>query len=158
MKKILFFFASFCAFLMLSSCDDFQDVTFSGIESVKIIKMSQQGVEAEISVKIKNPNNTAFHIYPSDMALTLNGTNAGKALLTNNIKIKAGSEEVYVFKMKSDFTELDPAALSQLIVMAMSRNALIGLKGDVKVGKFLVHKKFPIEFSKNVPIGNFTGQ
>ena len=157
MKKIQFFFAIVCTFLM-TSCGDFQEVTFSGIEGVKIIQMSQKGVEAELSVKIKNPNNTAFHIYPSDMDATLNGLNAGKALLTNNVRIKPNSEEVYIFKIKSDFSQINMADLPKIFSLAMSKNVKVGLKGDLKVGKFLVRKSFPVDITKNVPLGNFTGQ
>lgn len=157
MKKIAFFFSVFCVFLC-SSCGDFQDVTFGGIQGVKVGKMSQQGVEAEVSIKISNPNHTAFHIYPSAMDLTLNGTSAGKAMLTNNVRIRANAEDVYVFRLKSDFSGLGTTALSQLIAMAMSRNVKVGLKGDLKVGKFLVRKRYPVDFTKSVPLGNFIGQ
>ena len=101
MKKYILFIL--CSFL-LSSCEEFQEVTFSGIESVRLVKMSQQGAEAEMVVKIKNPNKTAFTIYRSDFDVTLNGINGGKARLSDNIKIKANCEQTYIFTVKSDFS------------------------------------------------------
>lgn len=144
--------------ILLVSCGDFQEVTFSGIESVRVIKMSQQGVEAELHVKINNPNNTAFHIYPTSMDATLNGINAGKAVLTNNVRIHAHSEEVYTFNIKSDFSGVSMTDLPKIISMAMSKTVKIGLKGNLKVGKFLVRKKYPIDFSKSVPVNGFINQ
>ena len=153
-KSLLFLFFAF----LLASCGDFQEVSFSGIESVKVIKMSQQRVEAELNVKSNNPNNTSFHIYPTSLDATLNGINAGKAVLTNNVRIHAHSEEVYAFRIKSDFSGVSMADLPKIISMAMSKNVKIGLKGDLKVGKFLVRKKYPVDFSRSVPVGNFLSQ
>src|SRR4051812_36289012 len=92
--------------ITLVSCGDFENVTFSGIENVKIVKMSQQGAEAEITARIKNPNGTAFTIYKSDLDVMLSGINAGKAHLSKNVRIKPHSEETYTFLVKSDFSSL----------------------------------------------------
>lgn len=150
MKKYIILFAAFI--FLFSSCGDFQDVTFSGIENVKIIKMSQQGIEAEISAKIKNPNKMAFHIYPSDLDAALNGMNAGKAVLTNNIRIKPNSEDVYVFKIASNFSNLTLTDLPKLMSILNSKSAKIGLKGNLKVGKLFYRRSYPVDFSKTVPL------
>ncbi|MGZ4048155.1 MAG: LEA type 2 family protein [Bacteroidia bacterium] len=149
MKKILFFI--FCT-ILLTSCGDFQEVTFSGIQNVNIISLSQKGAEAEITAKIKNPNNVAFTIYPADMDVTLGGINAGKAHLTGRTKIKANSDESYTFRVKSDFSSLSMADLPKLMAMAMSRNVTVSLKGNLKVGKLLVRKSYPVEMTQNVPL------
>ena len=104
MKKYIFIFLVFCS-ILFSSCGDFQEVTFSGIENVNIISLTQQGAEAEITAKIKNPNNVAFTIYPADMDVVLGGINAGKAHLTGKTKIKANSDESYTFRIKSDLDD-----------------------------------------------------
>jgi LEA14-like dessication related protein len=141
----------FCI-VLLSSCGDFQDVTFSGIESVKLVKMSQQGAEAEITAKIKNPNKTAFTIYKSDMDVTLSGINAGKAHLSDNIRIKANSEQTYTFKIKSDFSSLSMNDLPKLMSLAMSKNVRVGLKGNLKVGKLFIKRSYPVDISESVPM------
>ena len=45
---------------IFSSCGDFKEVTFTGIDNVKILNLSQQGVEAEVTAKIKNPNTASM--------------------------------------------------------------------------------------------------
>jgi LEA14-like dessication related protein len=151
MKKYIF--SLFILFIFLfSSCGDFQDVTFTGIEGVKIIKMSQQGIEAEITARIKNPNNVAFHVYPSDMDATLNGLAAGKAQLTSNVRIKPKSEDVYTFTVKSDLSSINLMDLPKLMSMISGKSLRIGLKGELKVGKFLVKKGYPVEINKTVPL------
>jgi LEA14-like dessication related protein len=151
-KYFLFIIAILFTF---SSCGDFKDVTFKGVEGVKIIKMSQQGLEVEITARIHNPNSMAFHIYPSDMDATLNGTNAGKARLTNNIKIKPNSEEPYVFKIKSDFSSLTMMELPKLMSLVMAKNVKVGLKGDLKVGKLLLKRKYPVDMIRSIPLSGF---
>jgi len=150
MKKLFFFFLPFL--IVLTSCGDFQDVTFSGIEGVKIVKMSQQGIEAEIIAKIKNPNKMAFTVYPTDMDVTLSGMSAGKAHLSSRVRIKPHSEELYTFKIKSDFSSVNLMDLPKLLGMAMSKNAKVGLKGDLKVGKLFVKRSYPVDVSERVPL------
>ncbi len=152
MKKIIFILLSF---VLLTSCGDFQDVTFSGVEDFKITSLSQKGVEAEITTKIKNPNKVAFTIYKSEFDATLNGINLGKAHIARNVRIKANSEELYSFKIKSDFSKLSFADLPKIMNMASSKSVKVNLKGNMKVGKVLVKRSYPIDFTKNVPLSGF---
>jgi LEA14-like dessication related protein len=151
MKKIIYIL-SLLFVIVFSSCGKFEDVTFSGIENVKIVKMSQQGAEAEITAKIKNPNNTAFTIYKSDMDVILSGINAGKAHLSKNVRIKPHSEESYTFHVKSDFSSLSMTDLPKLMGLAMSKNVRVGLKGNLKVGKLFIRKSYPVEMNQSVPL------
>ena len=155
MKKIavsLFVFLT----LVLSSCGDFQDVTFEGIENVKVNKISQQGIDVDITAKIKNPNKVAFTIYKSDLDATFSNMNVGKAILTNNVKIKANTSQAYTFNIKSDFSKLSIAELPNLLSIATSKSIKVGLKGNLRVGKLFVKKNYPVDMVKSVPmnVGN----
>jgi LEA14-like dessication related protein len=138
--------------VLFTSCSDFEEVQFSGIENVQVTKLSQQGAEAEITAKIKNPNSTSFTVYKSDLNVTLNGLDAGIAHLTDNVKIKSNSEESYTFKIKSDFSSLSLTDLPQLISIATSKNVKVGLKGNLLVGKFFYKRSVPVELTQNVPL------
>jgi LEA14-like dessication related protein len=144
----IFFFFLF----LLSSCGDFQDLSFSGIEGVKVLKMSREGIEAEITARIKNPNSTSFKIYKSEFDVTLNGMPAGKAHITKNVKIHGNSEETYTFRIKSDLSGISPADLPKIISIAMSKKAKVGLKGNLKAGKYLVKHTYPVEISRSIPL------
>jgi LEA14-like dessication related protein len=149
-RSFLFFVVGSCS--LLTSCGDFQEVQFSGIENVQVIKLSQQGAEAEITAKIKNPNHTSFTVYKSDLDVSLNGMNAGVAHLTDNVKIKSNSEESYTFKVKSDFSKLSLTDLPQLIAIATSKNVKVSLKGNLVVGKFFYKRNVPVEVNESVPL------
>lgn len=141
----------FCCVLFVS-CADFKEVTFSGVDNVSITSLSQSGVEALITVRIKNPNNVSFTVYKSEMNVTIGGINAGKAYITDNVRIKAKCEEKYTFKVKSDFSGLSLADLPKIIAMGLSKRVKIGLKGNLKGGKFLFKRSYPIDLEENVPI------
>lgn len=150
MKKYFFLLLASC--LVFSSCSDFEAVTFSGIENVKIINLSQQGAEAEITAKIKNPNSIAFTIYQSDLDVMINGINSGKAHLSDNVKIKSKSEEAYIFKIKSEFSTLSLTDLPRLMSIVMSKNVKVELKGNLKVGNFFMKRNHPVDISQDVSL------
>lgn len=151
MKKIIPFLSLFLI-LLFSACGDFQEITFSGIENVKVTKLSRDGVEADIIAKINNPNRSSFTVYRSEMDVTFNGIHAGKAQLTNNVKIRSHSEQAYTFHIRSDFKDLSLTEMPKLLGMALTKHANIGLKGNLHVGKMFVKKNYPVEFSKSVSL------
>lgn len=154
MKKYLFFFL--CVFL-LSSCGDFQDVIFLGVDSVKVNKLSQQGLDIDVMAKIKNPNKMAFTIYKSDLDATFSGMNVGKASLTKNVKIKPNCEQCYTFNVRSNFSNLSLGELPNLLAIAMSKNIKVGLKGNLKVGKLFLKQDYPVDMVKSIPL-NLSGK
>lgn len=150
-KKVWVGLVLFCC-VTFFSCADFKEVTFSGIDNVSITSLSQSGVEALITVRINNPNKVSFTVYKSEMDVTISGISAGKAHLTNNVRIKAKSEHPYTFKVKSDFSGLSLADLPKIIAMGLSKSVKIGLKGNLKGGKLFVKRSYPIDMIQSVPL------
>lgn len=150
-KKVWIGFALFIC-VTFFSCTDFKEVTFSGIDNVSITSLSQSGVEALITVRIKNPNSVSFTVYRSEMDVTISGIDAGKAHLTENVRIKAKSEQAYTFKVKSDFSKLSLADLPKIIAMGLSKSVKIGLKGNLKGGKMFLKRSYPIDMIQSVPL------
>lgn len=150
MKKL-----SWLSFLLLTllftSCK-IQELTFVGIDNIKINSFSQKGVEAEIVATINNPNRASFTIYKSAMDVSVSGLNAGKAELANKIKIKGKSQQSYTFKVKADFSKLTTADMPKLLGLAFSNNLNISLKGNLNVGKMFVRRSIPVNVNKTVPL------
>ena len=135
------------------SCGPYQDISISKIENTRVTKMDGKVIEAEIDVKINNPNKTGFTIFKSDADVTLNGTPAGKAKLKSKVRIKAKSEETYTFGVTSSLSELTGGdGIASLIGLAFSKSIIIGVKGNIKAGKFFYKKKFPIDVKQKVPL------
>ena len=149
-KNISFLFFIFG--IVLTSCKSYEPIAFSGIENVNVTSLSQNGVEAVVTARIKNPNKVGFTVYRSEMDISVAGIDAGKVRLEKRVRIKAKSEETYTFKIKSDFSNLSMSDMPRLMNIAMSKHAKIGIKGNLKAGKIFVTKSFPIDIIKDVPL------
>ena len=139
--------------ITFTSCTEFKEVTFSGVEGVKVTSLSQQGIEALITVKIKNPNKFSFTVYKSEMDVTVSGINLGKAYISDNVKINRNSEELYTFKINSGFSQLSLMQLPKLLSIAASKTLQVNIKGNLKGGKLFVKRSFPVDVTQNVPLG-----
>jgi LEA14-like dessication related protein len=148
MKNIFFVVVS----LLFTSCSDFKELTFTGIDHVSIIDFSKNGIEAEVTAKIKNPNGISFTIYKSEMDVKLSGIDVGKAILTDNVHIKRKSEQVYTFKIKSDFSKVGLFDLPKILSVVVNNQVTVGLKGDLKVGKAFIKRIVKVDLKENVPI------
>lgn len=150
MKKPFFYLFIACC-LCLFSCN-LQEITFSGVENAKLNSLTQKGVEAEITVRIKNPNWLSVTVYKSDLDLSINGINMGKAAIAENVRIKGNTEAPYTFKIKSDFTKLGLTEMTKLLSIALSRQVKINIKGDIHGGSFIYRKHFPVDITQNVSL------
>lgn len=137
---------SFC------SCKNLKELTVSDVEGFNLNKVSAEGIEGEIKLKIKNPNTTGFSIYRSEFDITFSGIRLGKAKLHKRVHIAANCERVYTFKLKSGPKDLN---IFDAIKLLNSDNlGKIEVQGDLKAGKFFLKKKFPINYTDKVKIFN----
>ena len=143
-----FFFLSIIALLGVSC--NMQPIEIGKVESTKIISLNQKGIEVELGVKIKNPNGFGFKIYESDLNVTVNGTPMGKAELKNNVKIKANSDEVHLFTIKSNFSNLLSGGLGALFTLSQSKSLDVAVKGEIKAGNFFMKKKYPVDLKQTI--------
>lgn len=138
--------------ISLMSCRDLKELSVSNVEGFQVNKMNARGIEADIMLKVKNPNNVGFTIYPSEFDITYSGVRLGKAKLDKHVKIAKSCERVYTFKLNSNFSELNPMDALKLLT---GKNAnTIEVNGDLKAGKFLMRKKFPVNYHEKVNIFN----
>lgn len=148
MKKLAFLLLPLV--FIFSSCEEFKEVTVSGIDSFYLKKVSQEGIEAELNVKIKNPNNRNFTIYPSEFDVIFSGIRLGKARLDKKVKIDKNAERVYSFQLKSNLGDVNLMDLPKLLNLSNIGN--IEVKGDLKAGKLFIKKRFPVSYSEKIKI------
>lgn len=135
-------------FLMLSSCKEFKEIQVTNIEGFNLTTMNLENLEAQVQVKIKNPNSKSFNIYPSQFDVVFGGMSLGTAKLNRKVRIHANSEEVYSFKLNSKLSEINP--MDALNLLNMGSQANIVVKGDLKVGKIYFRKKLPVNYTDKV--------
>lgn len=136
--------------IVLQSCKPYQDISVSSIEGMHISKLSKEGIEAEVKVKIKNPNTIGFAIYPSKFDVTFTGIRLGEAKLNKRVRIASKTEKVYSFYLKSSLSDLNILDIPKLL--NMDNLGKIEVKGDLKVGKMLVKKSYPVVYNDKVKI------
>lgn len=142
----------FIVSITFCSCKDLKELTVSDVDSFNLNKVSAEGIEGEIKLKIKNPNTTGFSIYRSEFDIIFSGIRLGKAKLHKRVHIDANAERVYTFKLKSG-----PGDLNLFDAMKLLNSDNLGkieVQGDLKAGKFYLKKKFPIHYADKVKIFN----
>ncbi|MCC6181311.1 MAG: LEA type 2 family protein [Bacteroidia bacterium] len=142
----LFFILFFL--IHLFSCKPLEEIKVKGVEKFYINKINTDKIDAELQLNIYNPNKNGFTIYPSSFDITFSGIRLGTAKLNEKVKINSQSDQVYTFVLSSKLSQINPLDVLQLINF---KNAgKIELKGNLKVGKFLIKKSIPINYSEKV--------
>lgn len=136
--------------LLLGSCKNFKEVQCTGVQGFQVNRIDTKGLDADIMLQIKNPNNTGFSIYRSEFDVIFNGINLGKAKLTKRVHINANAEKTYPFNLKSDFKNINLADIMKLI-NGVSGRGMVEVKGDLKAGKLFIRKKFPVNIKERIP-------
>lgn len=146
LKSLTFIFSLF----ILTSCQEFQDVQVVGVDSFFINKINADGIEAEVKIKIQNPNSRGFSLYPSEFDIIFSGIRLGKARLYKRVHINANTEKVYTFKLKSKLEDLN--ILDAMRLLNIDNLGKIEVKGDLKAGKFYLKKRFPVNYTDRIKI------
>lgn len=149
MKKVLLFIIPLCV-AFITSCKEYEEIKVTNVENFYINKITVDGIEAEVKLRIKNPNNVGFSIYPSEFDVTFSGIRLGKAKLDKRVHINASQESVYTFKLKSSLGELNLFDAMQLL--NSGKMGKIEISGDLKAGKFLIRKKYAVNYSDKVQL------
>ncbi len=108
-------------------------------------------------MKINNPNTYSFSIFRSTFDIKLGGVDMGTASLSKKEKVSAHSDEIHTFHITTTFNKLLEGGLGGIFALLGKKNTEIEIKGDLKVGKFLIRKAIPVERKQKVSLDNETG-
>ena len=137
--------------LFFISCATIKDVECTGIKGFKVNKINTEGINSEVLVTIKNPNNFGFSIFPSEFDVTYAGIKIGKAKLDKKVPIAKNSEETYPFELAGDFTGITLGDIMKLLE-SFTRKGMLEIKGDLNVGKGFAKKSFPVSEKRTIAI------
>lgn len=154
MKKTALIFISLST-LLLFGCKNVQNVTVSKVEGFKIKDISTKGIEAEVGLRIKNPNTFGFKIFKSGLDVGFNGITLGEAKLNKKIKVKAASDEVYYFSLKGDFSKVSLLDIPKLIDLVKEKSVRAEVKGNIRAGNLFYKKLFPVNITERVNLDKF---
>lgn len=136
--------------LLFFSCKELKEITVTDVDSFYLNKITSENIEAEIKLKINNPNAIRFSIYPSEFDVIFSGIRLGKAKLNKRVRLDGKSEKIYTFKLNSKIGDLNP--LDALRLLNLSSLGNIEVKGELKIGKFYLKKRLPVNYVDKVKL------
>ena len=153
MKLFKFYTPTFLFFIFFfTNCKDFKEAQCTGVKGFKINKINAQGIDADILLGIKNPNQMGFSIYRSEFDVIYSGINLGKAKLSKRVHIAGNTEKTYSFNLKSNFKDANPMDVLKLV--SGGGKGMIEVVGDLKAGKFYLKKRFPVKIKERVDMNS----
>jgi len=139
--------------LSLAACSPFKEVQCTGVKGFTVNSINTSGINGDVLLGIKNPNRFKFTIYKSEFDVTYSGIHLGKARLSENVRINGNAEEIYAFNLQSDFKDVSLGDILKLLNGATVKGN-IEVKGDLKVGRFLLRKKVPVNVVEKIRFGS----
>ncbi|MEO8066286.1 MAG: LEA type 2 family protein [Flavobacteriales bacterium] len=135
---------------LLSSCVNFQDVAFKGIENVHVREMTGDRVALTIDAVVDNPNNYRIKLKNPDVDLWLNGQHLGKAVLDSSVTLDKHTVRTYPVHFSTTTNgALGPILLGGLGSL-LSGKAELKASGTVVGQVGLLRKRFPFEVTEEV--------
>jgi LEA14-like dessication related protein len=110
-----------------------------------------KGIEADLMLGIKNPNKMGFSVCRSKFDVFYSGIYLGKAKSSKRVHIDPQGEKTYAFALKSDFKNVNLADITKLVSGGARGN--VEVKGYLRVGKFILVKKLPVNISEKFNLG-----
>ena len=142
----------FIAFLALtfSSCNIYKDIEVREVRDIRITKMSDKGIEAEVDIKVFNPNSYKVSIVSIDADLYVNDKDMGDAKLRRRVTIGKKSNEIHTVKIEGDYSDLSGGLLQTLIGGLFSQTMNLKIDGTMKGKALLIGKSFYFQVDQDV--------
>lgn len=137
------------AVLSLSSCKIYQDVDVIEVENVVFNEFDNEGAEAEVWLKIKNPNAYKVVLTDSDIDLYFEGKLLGKVQLVEKMEVPKKSLSTQVMKVEVDYDNMEDL-MGNILAFLFKENFVLEAKGYVKGKALFVAKKVDINFKETL--------
>lgn len=152
LKKISHYSILLIMISSLSGCMTYKEVEMVKVTDVSVKNFSTKGVQIEVSMQIKNPNNYKISIVDSDLDLFVTGKKMGSATIENKITLPKRSNEVHRFLIQTKLENMASGALPIMMAVMGGKAIEIGVQGDIKARAKGLSKKFPVDFTEKVKL------
>ena len=147
-KTFLFVFILF----ILSSCFEFEELEFNGVENPKIEKIDGKNISLNLGVKIFNPNGFSIKVKPSQVDLMVDDQLLAKAYFDDKIKLVRKKEDTYQLALR---LELEDGAMFKMLKYALKDKVKVRIVGFVKGSVLGISKKVKIDQIQEIDGKNF---
>lgn len=133
--SVLFIFLS-------SSCSEFEELAYKGLDGIKFVKFEKKKLVLDIGVKIDNPNSFSITVKPSIVDILIDDQLLVKAKLITKVKFLKKTATTYRLPVEIDIEE---GAYFKLLKYTLRKNVSIRIKGKVKGCVFGIVKRTMID-------------
>lgn len=138
-----------CFLLMMGSCNLYKEVEVTELTEIKIGEVTEEGVQVEIFMEVKNPNGYSVSLTKSHVDVFLEGNRLGELVLAEKIKIPKNSTSTQVLKMDADYDKLQ-GVLGNVLLLLFKKEFNFEAKGYVKGRALMIGKKVPVDFKETL--------
>ncbi len=138
-------------FLCLSSCVNYDDVRLLELENVSINKITGKGIDADIWLKIDNPNNYKIKVEAKDLTFSINGKEIGKAKLSEPVTLEKSKEQSYQAKVYISIPPDGNIDLGVLLLMSGGQIKM-ALEGEVTGKAKGISKTVKVDVSESISL------
>ncbi len=131
---------------LLSSCFSYKELELGDVNSVKVNKVGDGGIEIQAGIRINNPNNYKIKVKKIEADLLVNGKKVGKINLSKKVVLPKKSDQVQEFAVNTQLSNL----LASMPTILMGGDLNLQMKGYIKGKVFIFTKKFPIDAEKKI--------
>lgn len=142
-KNICLFTVLIAAALLLPSCMRYQDITFRGVDNVKIGKIGMNESTMEMNLLFNNPNSMGATLNNAQGKAWIQDTYVGDFLLNQDVKIPAKSDFAVPVRLSVNLKDVLKNSLS----LMFSDSVAIKVDGEAKLSKGSFLKTFPLKYS-----------
>lgn len=140
-------FLVFITIFLLSSCLEFEDLEFNGMNDPKFEKIENKIISLTLGIKVHNPNRFSIKIKPSQLDVFVEEELMGKAFLDEKVKLIKKKEDLYEIPLR---IELEDGVLLKLVRLSLKSKIKIRISGKVKCSIYGVSKKIEINETKEI--------
>lgn len=133
-------------------CLTYKEVKVIAVTEVGVKQFTTKGVEVEVAMQIKNPNNYKINIVDSDLELFVKGSRIGTATIDNKVTLPKKSNQIHRFIIKSALKDMGTNVFPILMTVLGGGIIDLQIKGDIKATAKGIGKRFPVDFKEKVEL------
>ena len=137
--------------LVISSCIEYKEVQLVKFDGVDIVNMSADGITVDINVQISNPNDYKISVVKTNLMISLNGKDLGKANVKSKLVLPKNSNEVHKITVTIKGSQLK-AAMPSILAGALMGSMKMNIKGTITAKAKMLRKKIDVDFTDAVSL------
>lgn len=129
--------------ILISSCMRYEDITFRGIENVKIGKIGMNESTMEMNLVFNNPNKMGATLNNARGKAWIEDMYVGDFLLNQDVKIPAKSDFFVPVRLSINLKDV----IKNSITLMFQDSVRLKVDGDAKLSKGSLLKTFPLKYT-----------